>query len=128
MPKGMAGVALGPTPPLVKGPHIEGSKLAIDREASGSETRPNRAKTGLGRLAQAGQPGLFRARFAPSFCPRCSPIYCLCLHRLQHPSNHQRAADTKKKHREEADSRCKSSSCLGDGLGHALAAMVGPEW
>jgi hypothetical protein len=31
----------------------------------------------------------------------------------------------KEKHREEADGRRKSSSCLGDGLGHALAAMVG---
>jgi hypothetical protein len=44
------------------------------------------------------------------------------------PSNHQRAADTKEKHREEADGRRKSSSCLGDGLDHALAAMVGPVW
>jgi hypothetical protein len=44
------------------------------------------------------------------------------------PSNHQRATDTKEKHREEADGRRKSSSCLGDGLGHALAAMAGPAW
>jgi hypothetical protein len=29
---------------------------------------------------------------------------------------------------EEADCHRKSSSCLGDGLGHALAAMVGPTW
>jgi hypothetical protein len=41
-------------------------------------------------------------------------------------SIHQRAAETKEKHREEADGRRKSSSCLRDGLGHALAAMVGP--
>jgi hypothetical protein len=34
----------------------------------------------------------------------------------------------KEKHREEADGRRKSSSCLGDGLGHALATMVGPAW
>jgi hypothetical protein len=46
--------------------------------------------------------------------------------RVIHPSIHQRAADTKEKHREEADGRRKSSSCQGDGLGHALAAMVGP--
>jgi hypothetical protein len=45
-----------------------------------------------------------------------------------HPSIHQRAAGTKEKHGEEADSRRKSASCLGDGLGHALAAMVGPTW
>jgi hypothetical protein len=32
-------------------------------------------------------------------------------------SIHQRAANTKEKHREEADGRRKSSSCLGDGLG-----------
>jgi hypothetical protein len=30
--------------------------------------------------------------------------------------------------REEADGRRESSSFLGDGLGHALAAMVGPAW
>jgi hypothetical protein len=29
---------------------------------------------------------------------------------------------------EGADSCRKSSSCLGDGLGHALATMVGPAW
>jgi hypothetical protein len=39
-----------------------------------------------------------------------------------------RVAETKEKHREEADGRRESSSCLGDGLGHALAAMVGPAW
>jgi hypothetical protein len=44
------------------------------------------------------------------------------------PSIHQRAADTKEKHREEADGHRKSSSFLGDGLGHALATMVGPAW
>jgi hypothetical protein len=44
------------------------------------------------------------------------------------PSIHQRVADTKEKHREEANGRRKSSSCLGDDLGHALAAMVGPAW
>jgi hypothetical protein len=60
--------------------------------------------------------------------PRCSSIYCLYLHRPPHPSIHQRATNTKEKHREEADSRRKSSSCLGDGLGHALAAIVGPAW
>jgi hypothetical protein len=60
--------------------------------------------------------------------PTCSSIYCLCLCRLPHPSIHQRAADTKEKHREEADGRHKYSSCLGDGLGDALATMVGPTW
>jgi hypothetical protein len=61
-------------------------------------------------------------------CPRCSSIYCLCLCRPPHPSIHQRAVETKEKHREEADGYRKSSSCLGDGLGHALAALVGPAW
>jgi hypothetical protein len=60
--------------------------------------------------------------------PRCLSIYCLCLRRSPHPSIHQRAADTKEKHREEADGRRKSSSCIGDGLGHTLATMVGPAW
>jgi hypothetical protein len=49
--------------------------------------------------------------------PTCSSIYCLCLCRPPHPSIHQRAADTKEKHREEADGCRKSSSCLEDGLG-----------
>jgi hypothetical protein len=83
---------------------------------------------GLGRSAQAGRPSLFSCRFTPPFCPRCLSIYCLCLRRPPHPSIHQRAANTKEKHREEADSRRKSSSCLGDGLGHALATIVGPAW
>jgi hypothetical protein len=89
---------------------------------------PNRAKMGLGRSAQAGRPSLIRARFATPFCPRCLSIYCLCLRRPPHPYIHQRAVETKEKHREEADDRRKSSSCLGDGLGHALATMVGPAW
>jgi hypothetical protein len=44
------------------------------------------------------------------------------------PSIHQRATDTKEKYREKANGRHKSSSCLRDGLGHSLAAMVGPAW
>jgi hypothetical protein len=44
------------------------------------------------------------------------------------PSIHLRAADTKEKHQEEADGHRKASSCLKDGLGHALDAMVGPAW
>jgi hypothetical protein len=47
----------------------------------------------------------------------------VCLKRVNHPSIHQRAADTKEKHQKEANSYCKSSSFLGDGLGHAL-----PPW
>jgi hypothetical protein len=43
----------------VKGPHVEGSKSTIDREASGSEMGPKRA--------WAGRPGLFRARFSTPF-------------------------------------------------------------
>jgi hypothetical protein len=60
--------------------------------------------------------------------PRCSSINCLYLCRPPHPCIHQRAANTKEKHREEADGLRKSLSCLGDGLGHTLAAMVGPAW
>jgi hypothetical protein len=62
------------------------------------------------------------------FCPRCLSIYFLCLRRPPHPFIHQRVADTKEKHWEEVDGRRKASSCVGDGLGHALAAMVGPAW
>jgi hypothetical protein len=72
-------------------------------------------------------PARFRASSRP-LCPRCSSIYCLCLRQPPHPSIHQRVAEMKEKHHEEADGRRESSSCLGDGLGHALAAMVGPAW
>jgi hypothetical protein len=51
----------------INGPHAEGSKSTIDQEASGSETGPNWAETSLGRSAQAGRPGLFRARFLTPF-------------------------------------------------------------
>jgi hypothetical protein len=81
------------------------------------------------RLVGPGRPA--QLVFVPvhdPLCPRCLSIYCLCLRRPPHPSIHQRAAETKEKHREEADSHHKSSNCLGDGLGHALAAMVGHAW
>jgi hypothetical protein len=94
----------------------------------GRKPGPNRAELGLGRPSRADRPSPLRARFASPFCPRCLSIYCLCLLRLPHPSIHLRAAETKEKNQEEADGRRESSSCLGDGLGHALAAMVGPAW
>jgi hypothetical protein len=94
----------------------------------GRKPGPNRAKLGLGRPAWADPPSLIRARFTSPFCPRCLSIYCLCLRRPPHPSFHQRAAETKEKHWEEAVGRRESSCCLGDGLGHALATMVGPAW
>jgi hypothetical protein len=81
---------------------------------------PNQAETGLGRS----WPACSESSSRPLW-PRCSSIYCLCLRWPPHPSNHQRVADTKEKYREEADGRRKSSSCLGDGLGHSLAAIVG---
>jgi hypothetical protein len=74
-------------------------------------TKPKRARAGRPRPA-----GL--SCFGPGsrhLCPRCSSIYCLCLRWPPQPSIHQRAAETKEKHREEADGRRKSSSCLGDG-------------
>jgi hypothetical protein len=43
---------------------------------------------------------------------------------IHSPESHQIEGDTPK----EADGRPKSLSCLGDGLGHALATMVGPTW
>jgi hypothetical protein len=82
---------------------------------------PNRAETGRPAWPIS---GLVRA----PLCPRCSSIYCLYLLRPPHPSIHQRAADTKEKHREEVNGRRKSSCCLGAGLGHALDAMAGPAW
>jgi hypothetical protein len=94
----------------------------------GRKPGPNRAELGLGRPAWADRPSPLRVRFASPFCPMCLFINCLYLCRPPHPSIHQKAAETKEKHREEADGRRKSSSCLGDGLGHPLATMVGPAW
>ena len=94
----------------------------------GTKPGPNRAEKVVGRPVRSDRPTPLRARFGLPFCPRCLSIYCLFLRRPPHPSNHQRATDTKEKHREEADGRRESASCLGDGLGHALAAMVGPVW
>jgi hypothetical protein len=94
----------------------------------GRKPGPNRAKMGLGQPAWADWPSPLQARFASPFFPRCLSINCLYLRRPPNPSIRQRAAETKEKHREEADGRRESSSCLGDGLGHALATMVGPAW
>jgi hypothetical protein len=93
------------------------------KKQTGRKPGPNQAEMGLGRPASP-----LWAWFGAPFCPRCLSIYCLCLRRPPHPSIHQRGAETKEKHREEADGRRKSPSCLGDGLGHALFAMVGPTY
>jgi hypothetical protein len=98
------------------------------KKQPGRKPGPNRAEKVLGRPAWADRPSPLRAQFASPFCPRCLSINCLCPRRPPHPSFHQRAAETKEKHREEAVGCRESSSCLGDGLGHALAAMVGPAW
>jgi hypothetical protein len=107
------------------------SRAHMHKGASQQLTEKHRgARRGQTGPNQAWADGL--ACFGPDshlpLCPRCLSIYCLCLRRPPHPSIHQRAAETKEKHWEEADGRRKSSSCLGDGLGHALAAMVGPAW
>jgi hypothetical protein len=109
----------------VKGPHAVGGKSTIDREASGSETGPKQAWVSQPRPAD------LVCSLSPvrdTLWPRCSLINCVFLWRPPHPSIHQRATDTKEKHREEAGGRRKSSSRLGDGIGHALAAMVVPMW
>jgi hypothetical protein len=94
------------------------------RGAKWGRTGPKRAWVGRPRPAGL---ACFRPVRAP-LCPRCLSIYCLCLRRPPHPSIHQRVVETKEKHQEEADGRRESSSFLGDGLGHALAAIVGPAW
>jgi hypothetical protein len=88
----------------------------------------NRGRTGPGPVSPGRPPWPVLIPVHDALWPRCSSIYFFCLRQPPYPSIHQRATDMKKKHREEADGRCKSSSCLGDGLGHALAAMVGPTW
>jgi hypothetical protein len=98
------------------------------KKQSGRKPGPNQAEMGLGQAAWADRPSPLWARFDAPFCPKCLSIYCLCLRQPPHPSIHQRVPETKEKHQEEADDRCQSSSCLGDGLGHALATMVGPAW
>jgi hypothetical protein len=55
-----------------------------NRGETGAEPGQNGpGPTGLGRPAQP-TPGPVRR----PLCPRCSSIYCLCLRRLPHPSNH----------------------------------------
>jgi hypothetical protein len=88
----------------------------------------NRGRTGPGPVSPGRPSWPISGPVCAPLCPRCLSIYCLCLHRPPHPSIHQRAAERKEKHREEADGRRKSSCCLGDGLDHALAAMVRPAW
>jgi hypothetical protein len=91
-------------------------------ERGGAEPRRNRpGPVGPGRSAWP-----VSSPVRAPLCPMCSSIYCLYLRRPPHPSIHQRVVETKEKHREEADGCRMSSSCLGDGLGHALATMVGP--
>jgi hypothetical protein len=104
--------------------HMQGTQI---KDHAGSNRGGNRDRTGP-NWAWADRPNPLWARFASSFCPRCLSINCLCLRRPPHPSIHQRADETKEKHQEEADDRRESSSCLGDGLGHAIATMVGPAW
>jgi hypothetical protein len=87
-----------------------------------------RDHAGSNRGGSRGRTGPKWAWFTIPFYPRCMSINCLYLCRPPHPSIHQRAAETKEKHQEEAVGRREFSSCLGDGLGHALAAMVGPAW
>jgi hypothetical protein len=93
-------------------------------ERNGAEPGRN----GLGSVSPSRPAWPISGPVRDALWPRRSSIYCLCLRRPPYPSNHKRAADTKEKHREQADGRRKSSSCLGDGLGHALAAMAGPAW
>jgi hypothetical protein len=102
----------------------KGASQQLTGERDGAEPGQN----GPGPVGPGRRPSLIRAWFTPPFCPRCLSIYCRCLRLPPHPSIHQRAAETKEKHQEEADGPRKSSSCLGDGLGHALATMVGPAW
>jgi hypothetical protein len=77
-----------------------------------------RGWTGLKR-AQDGQPNLFSCRFATPFDLH-APLYIATAStgRHIHPFI------------EESPTRRRSTwrSCLGDGLGHSLAAMVGPTW
>jgi hypothetical protein len=65
--------------------------------------------------------------------PTCSSINCLCLRRPPHWSIHQRVANTKEKHREEADSRHESSTLPKrwlrlDPSRHGWPYVVKPWW
>jgi hypothetical protein len=55
----------------VKGPHEEGSKSTIDREASGA----NRGRNGPGRSAQAGR--LWGPRFSSGVIKPKERVYCV---------------------------------------------------
>jgi hypothetical protein len=55
---------------------------AINRRTPRAKGAPNRARSGLGRSAQAGRPRPVLARFSPSFLPGCfsrdSSFVCTC--------------------------------------------------
>jgi hypothetical protein len=56
---------------------------AINRQTPRAKGAPNRARSGLGRSAQAGRPRLISARFGPGFLPGClsceSLFVCTCM-------------------------------------------------
>jgi hypothetical protein len=82
-------------------------------ERNGAESGWNRpGPVGPGR---SGWPVLSSVRDA--LWPRCFSINCLCLPRPPYPSIHQRVADTKEKHREEADGCHESSKLYKSGPG-----------
>jgi hypothetical protein len=84
----------------VKGPHAEESKSTIDREASGSETGPNRAWAGRPRPAGPGRP--VWPVSSPVLAPlwhRCLSINCLRLRQSPHPSIHRNSAKPRRERR-----------------------------
>jgi hypothetical protein len=56
---------------------------AINRRTPRAKGAPNRARSGLGRLAQDGRPRPVSARFGPGFLPGCfsrdSLFVCTCM-------------------------------------------------
>jgi hypothetical protein len=112
----------------MKGPHTEGRKSTIDREASGSETGPNQAETCMGRSAQTGRPRpaawAISGPVRDALWPKCFSINCLRLRQPPHPSIHQRVAKMKEKHREADDGHHESSNFPRRWPRPTLSAMV----
>jgi hypothetical protein len=102
-----------------QGPTCRSAKIQENTRSIGERVG---AKTGLGWPAHPIPSPIRRPLW-----PRPSSVHLKLLPRRAVTSIYQRCqidGDMSK----EANNHHKSSSCIGDGLGHALTAMVGPAW
>jgi hypothetical protein len=74
---------LGRVDDIAKMMQMKGAKWKMSRRPTCAKGQPDRAEMGLGRLAQAGQPGPSRRQFGPPFTEREDDVTlsrCGCRH------------------------------------------------